>query len=525
MSENDRYCIKSGYVSREAAQYFEDIAADTSGIVHQPDVYALAGYLGRKFGCTHILDIGCGRGKKLAGLHPEFAIVGVDHGTNIAFCRKQYSFGKWVERDLEKPQVDLLPPTVMARTLVICSDVIEHLSEPFALLQTLDCCLEHAPAAVLTTPERDLVRGPDDHGPPANVAHVREWNRTEFAKLLDRHHFRKVFLGLTCNNSRDLEKKTILSILHGRMMPTPAVCNDSAFRVVAIMTAYNEEDIIFPSVRRLAEAGIGVYLIDNWSTDRTVASVEPLLGKELIGMERFPPEGSSDTYDWHRLLTRVEQLASTLRADWFIHHDVDEIREPPWSWLSLRDAIWYADRLGFNAIDHTVIDFRPVDNMYVHGSDFGEYFKYWEFGKRKGHFQQVKAWKNVGQPIKLAPSGGHEVAFEGRKIFPYKFLLRHYPVRSQMHGEKKVLSERRARFNEHERNQLGWHTQYNHIEMGHDFLRSQEELQFFDNERFDQEYLVERISGIGIVREPILNPASTQTSKLLSMIKSLFGRA
>ena len=36
--------------------------------------------------------------------------------------------------------------------------------------------------------------------------------------------------------------------------------------------------------------------------------------------------------------------------------------------------------------------------------------------------------------------------FPGRKVFPIQFLLRHYPIRSQRHGETKVFTERKPRF-------------------------------------------------------------------------------
>ena len=45
--------------------------------------------------------------------------------------------------------------------------------------------------------------------------------------------------------------------------------NDS-FRVIAIIAAYNEEDIISSVIGHLAHNGIDAYLIDNHSTDDTV---------------------------------------------------------------------------------------------------------------------------------------------------------------------------------------------------------------------------------------------------------------
>ena len=516
--------IKPGYIARQVSAYFEDSLTDHADIVHQPDVYALAAYLGRQFGCTHILDIGCGRALKLIKLYPKFEVVGVDFGSNIDYCRAHYHFGQWLHADLEKHQSQLLAPEILKNTLVVCSDVIEHLVNPSGLLLTLRHCLEHASVAILSTPERDLVRGKNDMGPPANSAHVREWSLPELTRLIEAFSLETAFIGLTCNNNRDLDKKTILAIFHGSRMYRRDTAGSTDFRVVAFMTAYNEADIIFHSVSRLIQQGVDVYLIDNWSTDGTVAAVESLLGKGLIGIEHFPVDGNTGTYDWSKLLARIEELARTITADWFIHHDVDEIRESPWPELRLRDALNYVDHAGFNAVDHTVIDFRAIDNGFSLGDDFGTYFTKWEFGRRPGHFQQIKAWKNLGQRLTLADTGGHDVDFYGRRIFPYKFLLRHYPVRSQKHGEKKVLAERKARFNPEERVNKGWHTQYDHIEIGHNFLRSPESLSSFESSRFYQEFLVERISGIGIVRQTTQIPINGLIAKLSGSLIRMWGR-
>lgn len=207
MQRAESFFIKSGYVARGTSYYFEDALVSDTGSVHQPDVYALASHLAGKFGCTHILDIGCGRGIKLATLHPEFKIVGLDFGANIDYCRSHYPFGMWLSHDLEQPYQELLPQDVLEKTLVICSDVIEHLLDPTGLLQILKDCLKYSPIAILSTPERDLVRGQNDVGPPANPAHVREWNLSELSRLLEAFSFQIAFIGLTYNNDRDWEKK------------------------------------------------------------------------------------------------------------------------------------------------------------------------------------------------------------------------------------------------------------------------------------------------------------------------------
>jgi hypothetical protein len=82
--------------------------------------------------------------------------------------------------------------------------------------------------------------------------------------------------------------------------------------------------------------------------------------------------------------------------------------------------------------------------------------------------------------------------------------------------------DRKPRYNLMERTQLGWHGHYDDVQPGHNFLRTSESLIRFDPEIFYQEYLVERISGVGIVRNNELQPASGWASRLVKRIRALF---
>ncbi|HEU4930544.1 MAG TPA: glycosyltransferase, partial [Pyrinomonadaceae bacterium] len=222
--------------------------------------------------------------------------------------------------------------------------------------------------------------------------------------------------------------------------------DNSDFRVVALMSAYNEEDIIAPCLDYLIKQGLEVYLIDNWSTDSTVEFASQFLGKGLIAIEKFPHEGPPSHYLWKDILSRLGQITEEIKADWFLFQDVDEIETSPWPGFSLRDAILKVDRKGFNCIDFSMATFYPVDNNFAVGADFQAYFKYFEFTDRPGQSIRTRAWKNLGRRVSLAESGGHEIRFNGRRAYPFRFLLKHYPVRSQAHGEKKIFRERKARW-------------------------------------------------------------------------------
>jgi hypothetical protein len=66
-------------------------------------------------------------------------------------------------------------------------------------------------------------------------------------------------------------------------------------------------------------------------------------------------------------------------------------------------------------------------------------------------------------------------------VFPLRFILRHYPVRSQAHGTRKVFEERKPRFLDEERHR-GWHVQYDALGPGHQFLRDPKTLRIYDPE-------------------------------------------
>ena len=492
------YCIKPGYLARQEPSYFDDILTATDAIVHQPDVYRFAGYLARRFGCRNIIDLGCGSGNKLAELATEFHIIGVDFGANVSRFREAHPQALAIEHNFAEQVLRIEDRELLRNSLIVCSDIIEHLVDPVPLLATLRDLMTDAPVGIVTTPERDLVRGIEDPGPPGNVHHIREWSLSELERLARGAGLNVEFAGLTVNNNRDWAKRTSLLILR-QLGNEQWVSAPPDFRVAAFMCVYNEEDVIEEVLRHLTAQGVEVHLVDNWSTDGTVERAKAFLGRGVSEITKYPADGPSGTYDWHALLTHVEQLSHASNADWCIHYDADEIRESPWPQVSLRDALYRVDREGFNAVDHTCVVFHPTHQGNEDPASLTSYRSF-DFGKRPGHFVQIKAWKRQSMPVRLAESGGHQAEFPGRKVYPYKFLLRHYPVRSQEHGIRKIVADRQQRWNVTERQTRGWHVQYDHVMANHNFLRNAGDLPSFSPGTFYRDYLVERLSGIGAER-------------------------
>lgn len=204
--------LPAAYVARAVPEYYDDI---DGGVVWQPDVYRLVADLARAEGARRVIDVGCGRGRKLAALHPEFDIVGIDFGNNLQHCRAAYPWGHWLEADLERDDALALETGVLQEAVVVAADVIEHLIHPERLLTRLRAMLEQASLAVLTTPERRLTHGVDHLGPPPNPSHVREWTLEELCALATAAGLDVVFAGLTASESATYAAKTSLLVLAG----------------------------------------------------------------------------------------------------------------------------------------------------------------------------------------------------------------------------------------------------------------------------------------------------------------------
>jgi hypothetical protein len=253
------------------------------------------------------------------------------------------------------------------------------------------------------------------------------------------------------------------------------------FDVVAIIAAYNEADIIEQIVNDLIRQGVHVYFLDDGSTDGTVEAVEPHVGHGVLRIDRLAdtdqPVGR-DGFAWERILRRKAQLAADLDANWIIHHDADEFRESPWAGVPLRDAIRRVDARGYNAIDFASLDFWPVHDRFRPGDDVRDAFSF--YSPRAPYDRvQIRCWKKTNVVVDLASSGGHDAQFPGRNVFPLRFILRHYPIRGQAHGERKVFRERRARFLDAERAR-GWHVQYDGLQEGASFIRDASTLTAYD---------------------------------------------
>ena len=209
--------------------------------------------------------------------------------------------------------------------------------------------------------------------------------------------------------------------------------------MAAILAVYNEERIIRRVIRWLADQGVESYVIDNESIDGTRRAVESLVGCGVVGVESLPRDG---VFRLEEQLHRKEQLHRELGADWYIHHDSDEIREAPAGFRSLAAGIQAVDEAGYNAIDFHEFAFMPIDpdDDFEHDGFVEEMTHYCYMGRTTGAKYRINAWKNFGQEVDLASTAGHQVKFQDRRVFPTKFILRHYLALSREHILRKYCN-------------------------------------------------------------------------------------
>jgi SAM-dependent methyltransferase len=187
------YFIKNGYIINQVPITSEEFSEVnywnkdriSASKYYQYSVYKDAIKLANECGAKTLCDVGCGTGEKLKNIHKSdssLKIIGVDQSHVINYCLKNHNFGEWLVDDFAKPSSNF------SSDITICSDVIEHLVDPDILLGYLKRITVPGGLILISTPDRDRVRGRNCLNSP-NKQHIREWNFSEFACYLLSHGF------------------------------------------------------------------------------------------------------------------------------------------------------------------------------------------------------------------------------------------------------------------------------------------------------------------------------------------------
>ena len=216
------------------------------------------------------------------------------------------------------------------------------------------------------------------------------------------------------------------------------------------------------TVCHLRRQGCDVHLIDCRSTDDT-ARLAAACGATVEDYDAPP-------VSWRDLLQLVERRAADSSHDWCMLCDADELRYSDW-WATgetLTEGFARIQECGCTAADHQLLTFHPTDNGFAPGADPEQYFQHFSRDRWIERIGQVKAWRNTGA-VRLAASAGHRAFTDGKQLVYHSFLSKHYPIRSQAHGERKVFQERN--WLDPQQGRKDWHVQYRGLKPGTNFLR------------------------------------------------------
>jgi SAM-dependent methyltransferase len=184
-----RFHIKAGY--RENPPHSYDPATDArfwtperlrTSARYQYFVYVLCRDLMRARRLRSFLDVGSGPGAKVAELiAPDCDdLLLLDQPSARELVARQLPHAGFVAADLDALELDL----GRRFDLIVCADVLEHLKDPRGCVRFIRSHLAAGGVAVLSTPERDNLRGPDCMASP-HPEHVREWNAAEFRAFVE----------------------------------------------------------------------------------------------------------------------------------------------------------------------------------------------------------------------------------------------------------------------------------------------------------------------------------------------------
>ncbi len=192
-------------------------------------------------------------------------------------------------------------------------------------------------------------------------------------------------------------------------------------------------------------------MIDNESDDNTLDICREYYPEHVIAIESVPYPGY---YDWQAILQRKDDFRQSIDADWFIHHDADEIMHSNRRGETLLEAVARVDEEGFNAIDFDEFVFvHENDAVNYEGQNYYEQMRYYyRFQPRVDHPRLVRAYSNTVRGG-IAAYGGHAPQADDLRIYPEKMVLRHYVCLGKAHAIRKYGHRK---YSEDEL-RLGWH--------------------------------------------------------------------
>ncbi len=336
------YFLPENYVEQTdldpSITYFDDMAC-------QPDVYRMAYHIFKTGKYSYIIDIGSGNGDKLA-VFSDAKIYCVDLPENRPLIERNIKNVSFIPIDLDTNSF-IIPDEILKDAVVICSDVIEHLSLPERLASNLSYFMKVAGFVIISTPDRIRTRGLYHMGPPENRAHIREWSIQEFynfMRAIDGSNY--IMVGFTLDNDLYREHNNIIAVGGADVPNTNCITSDTV--KVKCVIEYVKNSVILSRIINfysflkfdfifMVRDGLRVDFLSelgNKKADYAVIADDVFLDEKKV-IEMTDPCGD----------------------DWVIFHQSNTIMISPWHDISLPQAFSWLQKQGYSRVAFTSFNF------------------------------------------------------------------------------------------------------------------------------------------------------------------------
>lgn len=336
------YYLPKEYQINTIPEYYLDEIVDET-LVWQPQVYSLGLEMMLSGGIKNLIDIGSGNGKKLKPFLDAGINVHVfDFGDNLKFIAQEYSSYENInlyECNLEF-SIPELDDTIIWDSIIIASDVIEHIIEPNFFLKLLSAYSKKAPLIFISTPDRDKIRGYGSLQSPENKAHVREWNLNEFICLLKEYSITNTLCGYTTVNNKYIDRSTLLVLSGSNVIDTLIDKKEITINIAIILYLKNDDIHNYEwHLKFWEKQNIDLYFIINKCENQQIL-------RDKLESDHLTNYILKDADEFN-----TKEIQWLLESD-FSSYLTSNFPQNP----SLRDIVTFVDHLGY-----TVISFREEE--------------------------------------------------------------------------------------------------------------------------------------------------------------------
>ncbi|ELT97784.1 hypothetical protein CAPTEDRAFT_210184 [Capitella teleta] len=485
-SAENFYIIRPNYKINAEPMYYVD--KGQGDLVYQLSTYYVAGELARRYNARYLIDVGCGSGVKLASFRDEFHVIGIDYEANIRNASKAFPDLQFIEANLEGDSECnvVLSPAILSQAVVVSADIIEHLKTRFlatskssrnsaSMQQPLLSALQTRAnlGRVIEMPGEMIINDNYNgkykyiqkewetrlhvlyiysrgyNGPPANLAHVREWLNTELELLFLDSGLYPLYSGLSCGhmglcgdgflpyNTKQTNQIQIMG--NEQVRESWLVVDHGTSHVVAFIVHERTTavELLMFNVDYLIDQGIEVNVVS--------------IGASVPPMSRTKFHTTQNRREAFDVIIKLCDGNTYQTGDWFIildSNDVITFNQSDALQLNLKETLQRigSEPYGFNAVAMTIFFMQSPD-----GRDWTPDMPFKIFAQGVWHAaaraddrlrpavdtlkNRVRIWKKSSEPLEIALSkteSGSEiitdVGFIGRRVYPYHALdLRFHP--------------------------------------------------------------------------------------------------